>query len=320
MTDEQYFNIDLLSYSKLSEFDENGAKSINKEYGGDTNAYNLGALVEEIIQGDSKSVKEKFIITDNVKPTAMLGVLTDAMIDNEVEHTLKKAVTLAKMLGLWSFIKKEEVYNKKIDIPQFWEYLKLQNTNKRIVSPETYILAKAMANGLLTSKYTKDIFTYTEDQEVLYQEVIIWNKKTCKSKLDIIKVDHKEKTITPYDLKTTGFDKEEFINSFYKFRYYIQSSMYSDAIEEWKFKYYSDYLMKPFQFIVVQDIDYSNPLIYTVSDTIINKGREGFYNEEGKLLKKGYLDLIIEYNWHINNKRFNFSKSTYESKGNILIE
>lgn len=320
MTDEQYFDIDLLSYSKLSNFDKNGAKSINREYGGDTYAFNLGALVEEIIQGDSKSVREKFIITDNVKPTASLGELVDAMLDNEVNEKIEDAVALAKMLGLWSSIKKEEVYRAKIDIPRFWEYLKLQKSKKRIVSPDTYALANDMANGLLNGKYTKDIFIYNDTQEVLYQEVIIWNNKTCKSKLDIIKVDHKKKTITPYDLKTTAFDKEDFINVFYKFKYYIQSSMYLDAVEEWRFKYYPDYILKPFQFIVVQDMDSSNPMLYTVSDTIIDKGRDGFHNDDGKLMKRGYLELIDSYNWHVKHNKFDFSRITYESKGNITIE
>ena len=320
MTDEQYFKIDLLSYSKLSNFDKHGAKAINKEYGGDTDAYNLGALVEELVQGDSDSVKEKFIITDNVKPTAFLGDLTNAMIDNDAEHNIDTAITLAKMLGLWSSVVNPDVYKKKIDKPQFWEYLKLQKTNKRIVSPETRDLAEIMRNGLLNGEYTRNIFNCDKNQELIYQEVIIWNNKTCKSKLDIIKIDHNKKTITPYDLKTTGFDKEDFINSFYKFRYYIQASMYYEAINEWRFNNYSDYLLKPFQFIVVQDIDPSNPVVYTVSDTIIDKGHSGFYNEDGKLLRKGYDQLIDEYLWHVNNEKFSFSKETYESNGNITIE
>lgn len=319
MTDEQYFDIKLLSFSALSNFDTNGAKAINRKYGGDTSAFNLGALVEEIIQGDKKSIADKFIITENTKPTASLGQLVDAMIDNDVELNIDEAVSLARMLGLWSSVKKEEVYRGKLTA-QFWEYMRLQKSSKRIVSPEMYLIAEQMAKGLLTSKYTKDIFKCKEHEEIIFQKVIIWNYETCKSKLDIIKVDHKNFTVTPYDLKTTGFDKEVFINSFYKFKYYLQASMYNSAVSELMFKEYSSYELKPFQFIVVQSSDPSNPITYTVSEHIIEKGMEGFYTEEGKLLKKGYLQLIEEYTWHVKNNKFDYSKNTYECKGNIMIE
>lgn len=320
MKDSEYFKMKLKSYSKLANFDEHGARAINKEFKSDAAFFSLGHLTEELLQGDKKSLKEKFIITDNVKPSASLGVLADAMIENNATENLNTAVTLSRGLGLWDNVKKEEVYEKKIDIPQFWEYLRLQKTNKILVSHEDYHKAMTMKKGLLESGFTRGIFNLTKDEELKYQEVIIWNKETCKSKLDIIKINHKNKTITPYDLKTTGFDKERFIGSFYKLRYYIQASMYYDAMEEWRFNNYPDYKLKPFQFIVVQGEDPTNPMVYTVSDLKLGEGRDGFYNEDGKLLRKGYLQLINEYDWHINMDKFDFSVDTYEADGNILID
>jgi len=320
MTDEKYFKLNYHSFSRLSNFDKNGPRGINKEYGGDTDAFNLGALVEEILQGDVKSIKAKFIITDNVKPTAQLGQLADAMIASGKDETLENAYEMAKEMNLWAGTKNPDLYTKKIDIPQFWEYLKLQRTNKRIVSPETFISAKSMVKGLLTNEFTDHIFQCEKHEELRNQEVVIWNNDTCKSKFDIIKLNHKTKTITLYDLKTSGFDKERFIGSFYKFRYYLQASMYTTAINAWAFENYPDYLVKPFQFIVVQEADPMNPLVYTVSEPIINSGRDGFVEDSGKIYKKGYEQLIQEYEWHVNNNKFSYSKETYEQKGNIIIE
>jgi len=320
MKDSEYFKIDLHSNSRLSNFDKKGARAINSKFGGDTEELNLGALVEELLQGDNNSLKENFIITDNVKPTAFLGDLTTAMIENNAKHNIETAVTLAKMLGLWSNVVNHDVYRKKIDKQQFWEYLRLQKTKKRIVSPEMYTIAKTMKNGLVEGMFTKDIYNVKKGEELIDQQVIIWNKKTCKSKLDTIKVNHKLKTLTPYDLKTTSFNKETFISSFYKFRYYIQASMYHDAIIEWAFINFPDYKVKPFQFIVVQKDDPNNPLVYTVSDVKISEGRDGFFNEDGKLLRKGYKQLIEEYDWHVNMNMFDFSMETYKADGNILIE
>jgi hypothetical protein len=324
MTDSEYFEMDYLSYSKLASFDEKGAKSINKSYSGDTEAFNLGALVEELLQGDKNSLKSNFIITDNIKPTASLGVLADAMIENNAEHKLETAVTLAKKLGLWSSIVKQEVYEAKIGTVQFWEYLKNKRSNKRIVSKEMHHKALEMKNGLLNGEFTKDIFKSSKNVMSLNQMVLVWNDKTLKSKLDLVKIDHKNETITPYDLKTIGSDKEGFIKSFYKWRYYIQASMYYDAVSESLTQEASSatygYKMKPFQFIVVQSQDPANPMVYTVSDAKIREGRDGFYSEDGKLIRKGYKQLIEEYNWHINENKFDFSIETYNANGNILIE
>jgi len=245
----------------------------------------------------------------------MLGQLADAMIENKAAHNLDTAYTLAKMLGLWARTKDEVKYKANIDIPQFWGYLKLQNEERRVVSPELYNLAKALAKSLVTHEFTCEIFK----GDVIYQPVIIWEDGRFKSKLDLIKVDKKNKTLTPYDLKTTAFPIREFRNQFYKLRYYIQASMYMDAAREWAFKNYPGYELKPFQFIVVSRSNPKSPAIFATNELLYLSGKNGFYKEDGTLWRKGYIQLAEEYEWHIEKEEFSYDKDVYESNGVIQL-
>ena len=319
MNDKEYFARPELSYSGLARFDKEGVAVFKSEQEHDKEYYHLGALVEEIIEGDIDSINAKFLVTDNVRPTAMLGDLADAMIENHAAHNPTTAFTLAKGLGLWANIKNEATYTKKFDIPQFWGWLKLQNETRRIVSKDIYYMAKAMAKGLTENEYTSHIFESSKENELISQPVIIWNNGKYKSKLDFIKINHKDKTITPYDLKTSAFPAADFRAQFYKFRYYIQSSMYTDALREWAFTHHPDYTLKPFQFIVVSRTSPSLPITYTVPDFIINAGRDNFHNDAGELWRRGYVQLTEDYEWHVNNDAYDYDRVVYESKGNIEL-
>lgn len=324
MTEKEYRSLSNISYSNLKELDTKGPSSINNSEELDIEEFALGKFVEEIVEElitGKDLISEKFIITDTPKPTAMLGQLADAMLANKAELKIENALILAKGLGLWSNIKNEDTYKAKFDNPEFWEYLKLKRqTTKVVISSELAKLGKLMGNSVFKGEFTKHIFYLEPGVELISQLVIQWGKKQLKSMLDYVKIDHNRQTITPYDLKTSGFPVEDFVSTgFFKQRYYIQSSMYSDALEEWKFDNYPSYTLKPFIFIVVSRIQPTRPLCYTISNTIYNSGREGFYKDD-KLTRKGYLQLLNEYIWYVKNNKFDFSMSTYESKGNILIE
>jgi len=322
MKDENYFDIPLISYSALSKFDKEGPRSINKPFeNADAEYFILGHAVEELIQGDMKSFNKKFIVTDNVKPTASLGLVADAMVENNIKATPEEAIAVAKMLGLWSSVKKEDVFRAKVDVPQLWEYLKLEKSkkNKMLLSSEAYLVAQTMAKSVSEHEFTKNLVNPDEKGvDLLPQVVIIWKNGKFKSKLDWIRVDHNKKEIVPIDLKTGAVAKEDFIRQFFKLRYDIQAAMYHDAVLEWAFENYPDYSIEPFKYIYISKIDPLCPITFTITDETLLQGRDG-REVEGRLVRKGYVQLAEEYDWHLANNSFSYSKEAYESSGNILI-
>lgn len=322
MKEKEYRNLKLISYSSLSELDKSGPKSIiNPKEDVDIDYFSLGKYVEELIENGKKNIRNKFIITNLIKPTAMLGELAEVMLLNNAELKVNTAFALAKSLNLWKGTKDEAKYIANFDKDEFWGYLKLkQQTDKVVISYELANLGERMAKGVLNGEFTKNIYKCNSNQEIIHQLVILWGNKKLKSMLDFIKIDHKARTVTPYDLKTTGFPVENFIKeAFYRQRYYIQASMYTDALTEWVFDNYPDYTVKPFSFIVVSKLQPDVGIVYTVSDTILKSGVDGFYKDD-ILVKKGYKQLLEEYNWYVNNNKFELSMDTYINKGNILIE
>lgn len=325
MTEKEYRKLSSISYSNLKNLDKDGPSSIKDHEEVDLEAFALGKYVEEVVEelitGDTTLIQSKFIVTDTGKPTAMLGTLADAMIANSAELTVTNAFLLAKGLGLWSSIVNETTYRNKFDKPEFWDYLHLKKEASRIIiSRDLAKLGDLMGKSVHRGQFTRDIFKKRKNVDFISQMIIEWGNKQFRSMLDYVEIDHNKHTITPYDLKTSGFPIEDFVsNGFYKQRYYIQSSMYTDALEEWKFDNYPDYTLKPFQFIVVSRLQPTKPLRYTISDSVLEAGREGFYRDD-RLVRKGYIQLAKEYKWYVDNDKFDFSMSTYENNGNILIE
>lgn len=120
-----------------------------------------------------------------------------------------------------------------------------------------------------------------------------------KALLDGIKIDHKEKTIEPFDLKTTGKSVYEFKDSFLKYGYYTQAALYDEGIQHPEspvFEYLEGgYFVKDFKFIVTETkvSSYNPALIFKTSKKDREVGMNGGYIQ-GKYYK-GINQLLEDY-------------------------
>ena len=127
---------------------------------------------------------------------------------------------------------------------------------------------------------------------------------------DILKVNHKEKTIRPIDLKTSGKPEEQFEKSFLEWNYWIQGSSYPTILSEALLKddYFKDFYLLPFQFVVINKNNLT-PLIWSVGDY------GGLQSEIKEKLGVTYLSLLQDANWHLQNGKFDYSRKSYENNG-----
>ncbi|MCK5788719.1 MAG: hypothetical protein KAH32_06960, partial [Chlamydiia bacterium] len=246
MLDKDYFAIDLPSYSKLATFDRVGPTMFEeKEVNLSKQAIRIGSLVDDILT-DSNGISDKYFVIELDKPPASLGVLIDLCIAKFKSYdqiTVPKVLTLAKENKLWISTKNEIKYIDKFDVDNFWNYLKMhyESEGRDLVSFETLKLAKTMANTLKEDIDTKDAFLDGDGIEVIYQHIEFWGEepndaymlfggeppfKGYKSKFDILRIDHNNKTLQFVDIKTMMDKVGAFERSFYMFRYYIQDAMY----------------------------------------------------------------------------------------------
>jgi hypothetical protein len=142
-----------------------------------------------------------------------------------------------------------------------------------------------------------------------------------KSMLDKVVIDHKEKTIQPYDLKCT-WSVENFYEEYYLYRRaYIQAYLYFHAMlnladnpESPYYGYRVDYL----KFIVCDSTNYYQPLIYTLDIDDMEDAYHGFVHK-GRTYP-GIGDLIAALKWCVSTNTWNISHKNYLSNGIVNIK
>ena len=126
---------------------------------------------------------------------------------------------------------------------------------------------------------------------------------------DILKINHKEKTIRPIDLKTSGKPEEQFEKSFLEYNYWIQGSSYPTILSEALLKddYFKDFYLLPFQFVVINKNNLT-PLIWEMD-------LQDTYDYIADKYDTSWLILLRDANWHLQNGKFDYSRKSYENNG-----
>lgn len=172
---------------------------------------------------------------------------------------------------------------------------------------------------LETHEFTRDIFSDNHD-DCMYQFKYIYEYKGVKIKvmLDRIIVNHRLKTVSPYDLKTGGKSSMEFLSSFYKYRYDFQGFLYLGAVNDLIQKHFKGYKFEPFRFIYIGRYE-KKPLVWEMDYSHIQATKTGFYKDGKKYL--GIDESIKNYLWYKkNNFKVDYPEEIYNNNGIIQIK
>ena len=225
--------------------------------------------------------------------------------------------------------------SKVVEAWEYWEDLKSAE-GKTVLSSEENDLISQIVMSIRTSPNTSKYFQTSKDIEVLYQLAIYFPYQgvDCKALLDMVVINHKEKTIQPIDIKTMGDQSIYFPKSLRQRRYDIQAAFYTEALYYFKERdepNWKDYKILPFKFIVESTVNPGNPLIFTCSDELLKIGREGRVDEYVRIFNvfdhrheklpeiKGFQQLIEDYKWYMEND-FEKNRKIVESQGEFNID
>lgn len=309
-----------LSYSRLSDFDRNGAKALNKrtEISGD--GVRIGSVVDDLLL-DKENFTNKYFIYDGEKPTATLGKLIDIVLENYTKiPSKKKVLDIIQINEFWKRIK-PEILLARFDIPEFWDYLKAQYKSKikTLITTSDLELGKRLVEVLTTHEFSKDLFNNDLEQIHQFKFNFIYKNFKLRGIIDMVLIDHNKKTIQLIDLKTGQDTAEKFINSFIKYRYYFQEAIYMKSFDAiCKDLGLKDYTLLPFQFLYIgrkQQL----PLLYTVPSEWHTAAIKGFQSTTG-FFYRGIDEVIDTITWHWKNKVFDMSMNTYLKKGKVLLD
>lgn len=348
LTEPEYRLLPELSYSKLSGLIYN---PVSLKYGDIkmTDALIHGSAVDTWVFDGKDVFDSKFKLMSVDKPAWNQIKLYEAIyseiennlgIDEEISSDLNDyndlILRVSRLNNYGDGWHDPTVIRKVKENYQDYHKQNVESKNLIPLSNDQYENIKNNVNALKESEFTKQYFNgSTEDWDIYYQFPIIWEYFDkvlnmtihCKSLLDILIIDNKNKKIYPIDLKTTGKEVEKFPDSFIYWNYYIQSSFYTDAVKYLKNQYPElfDYSIEMFKFIVISSKDYTTkPLIFKTNYIDYKVGKFGGKVRNTNEKIRGYIELVRDMNWHIENDKYQYSRDIYENNGqlelNILCE
>jgi len=339
---KNYFDDNSISYSMLRNLSVSPSyfKRIQEEEQEDKLHFLIGSCVDILITEPDKFWEKYALEFQEVcekVPTGQMKEFTDTFYELSKIHEDEVAEKLA--YDSVGFKRKGDTFEAVIikfveTCSEYddWLYRKGQyeevNQNKQLISNTQYSLITKIVESLKTNRFTRKYFegTIGTKTDKHLQLEIYWDYKgeKCKSKLDLVVVDHENKEIHPIDIKTTGNSVFSFDSSALKWRYDLQSSFYSSALywlinksndEYWnKLK---DYRILPFKFIVESTKYPGMPLMYECSEKFLKGGIDGF-DYQGRWYK-GFIELINDYKWYRDNNSWDYSKDIIEKEGIIKL-
>jgi hypothetical protein len=293
----------------------------------------FGSVVDLMLTGTREEFHSKYIVVDDSdNPTEGIKLVVDSLFKDlqhlgditELEDYKTLILSHCNFMNYQSNWKDETRVNKIIDLgKKYFDVLK-SSVNKTVVSSIEYSTAITAVAALKSDEFTKYYCWKQPNVEFLDKFIIEfeWQGYNIKGELDRVVVDHVEKTITPIDFKTTGKSVLNFNSDFWFYRYDFQAAVYKygltlhDTITSYIDK---GYVLKNFLYIVVEKNFVNNPMIFEVTQKVIDIGFSGGQLSNGKKLE-GFEQAIERYNFAYQHDKWDYPMEYYtKGKQEIII-
>jgi len=342
-TEANYRAVMLDSSSSLKDFSQDRKKYYKKYILGekiedkDNASANMGRIVETLLM-EPHLFDEKFYMSSCAStPTGLMLDFVEALYKHTKDATDEDGIVGRPMNELMEDaykdsgfkIKYEAVVNKFIgsDAEIYYnEIRRVRTLNLTVVNTTEIAVAEKIVEQLRINSTTAPIVNLVNSSryqvfDQMQVEGYTIDGHLFKSMLDKVVIDHKEKTIQPYDLKCT-WSVENFYEEYYLYRRaYIQAYLYYHAMLHIASDPDSEcygYDVKNLQFIVCDSTNYYQPLIYTLDEGDMNDAYKGFVHK-GRTYP-GVGDLIAALTWCITTNTWNISHKNYLSNGIVNIK
>jgi hypothetical protein len=341
LTEQQYRDLDIPSYSMLASIDKQGVDVV----GGVKQSFNLkfGSLVDMMCFEPHK-VDDTFYPGDAIKPpttnvkkicdiilgnleglvgavsvsTSGLGRRKERKISKNLGNYPDEIKKAATYLDIYKAYNDEKLFKTVCSAGDKYFEDKISSRGKILIKPEMWKHAAHTAATLISHKYTKKYFAKkVPEVEIIYQykfDVVV-NGFRVKGMLDCVVVNHKAKLIFPVDLKTGESPCKDFPMLFTSHRYYIQGALYREALKTIVSNDFDldGYDVKPFEFVYISKLNPNRPLKFIVSEDMHKASLNGFTDRYGYNYK-GVYDLLNDYYYSKNNTS-DYSIDEVKNKG-----
>lgn len=306
LTEQEYHDYPAWSYSMIARYAREGFSAVAKIHDKlkQNDAMRFGSLFDAMLT-KGNGVRDEFVVMDMAVPDAERGVLdylatiTNVPFIEVDDDTMLKAITAVNYQSRWKYD------TQLAHLTPYSRYYDMLRSGKTIVSREEWDDAVKMVKSVKTDPFLKEHFKINpnDNKEYIYQAQFkitydpqIAERIELKIMPDMLEVDHNEKTIRPWDIKTSGMPAYDFADHWVKMRYDIQAALYTDVLQMIinKDEDYRDYTILPYYFMDISRIDMVpvtfeyDPRSISQSDglTFSSNGREFHYKNYRKLLEE----------------------------------
>lgn len=340
-TEQEYRAIPMDSSSSLKEFSMDRRKYYKKyianehiEEEEETKAATTGKIVETLLF-EPDLFDNRFYMSSIAKtPTGNMLALVEALYKHTREATNVDGEITKEFGDLFELAYKDSGFKLKMDTVlnkfvgsdaeiYYQEIRTIRGKGLTVVTSDEVTNAERIVESLRTNQFTAHLFNLVDSDRytrlVQHQvEDYEINGLKLKSMMDMITIDHVNKTIQVDDLKCV-WAVENFYTEYYLYRRaYIQAYLYKEACKVLKerenLNYYT--VLDP-RFIVCDSINYYNPLIYTLSPADLHDAYKGFeYNGRHY---PGVKEIIDDLKWAKENDIWNISRKNYQNNGIVRL-
>lgn len=303
----------------------------------DSDAATMGRIVETLLMEPNEFDKRFYMSSCVSTPTGLMLDFVEALYRHTRDATDENGKVTRPMNEILEDaykdsgfkIKYEAVINKFIGSEAeiyYNEIRRVRTLNLTVVNTTEVSVAEKIVEQLRINSTTAPIvnmvnssrYQVIDQMQVEGYEV---DGHMFKSMLDKVIIDHKEKIISPYDLKCT-WSVENFYEEYYLYRRaYIQAYLYYYAMLHMannpESEYYG-YTVEYLKFIVCDSTNYYQPLIYTLEMDDMMDAYKGFVHK-GRTYP-GVGDLIAALKWCLDTNTWTISHKNYLSKGIVNIK
>lgn len=304
--EKDYHALDAWSYSVIARYAKDGFSAISTLHDPvkQTDSMRFGSLFDCMLTR-GKQVMDEYEVMEMSVPDAeknvldILATITADEFNKIPDEVMQKAIALAGYQSRWKYD------TQYAHIQPYASYYDALRSGKTIVSKSEWDDALKMYYTVTRDEYLKDHFKHdnSNDKEYIYQAQFVIPFATehhgdVKMKImpDMLEVDHKNKTIQPWDVKTSACPAYDFAEQFIRFRYDIQASVYTDVLQEVieNTEEYKDYTILPYLFMDISRSDMV-PVTYEYDPRSISQQDGLSYESKGRTYQyKNYRELLDE--------------------------
>ena len=267
VSEKDYRKGEGISYSTISRFNREGFDGLHKLFEPIEGAHLVfGSMVDTILTGTKQEFEDNYVIAEFPKVAdSQLGVIKYLFNNHAEQCSTLTTIPDSKIIEATEILKfqtnwKPETRAKVIkeNGAEYYNLLHISR-GKQLVGTQEYEDANICVDALKTSYFTKFYFEKNNPFDTSIERFFqlkfrgTYEGVPLRCMADEIVVNHKTKTVTPVDLKTSYKKEWLFYESFMQWGYWIQAQLYWYIIRQNMDKHplYKDYVLEDYKFIVV---------------------------------------------------------------------